>query len=167
MVLPTVLQEGHKLLGPDYCHGYVDGFGVWHNGFQCPEDASDCCGTDLHRYCCVVPAPVAPMEQEQVTGRSTGVWIGLALCIIIMLGAALYCCRKCSFCVLYSKDGDGGYQLQQGMSSSLTQTLRNPQGLHGDTSVRFSGLSASSLRAEAGRNRPLGHRSRGTGRRHG
>ncbi|XP_066570683.1 shisa family member 2a [Amia ocellicauda] len=41
----------------EYCHGWADGYNVWHQGFQCPERhdgpaARYCCGTCALRYCC-------------------------------------------------------------------------------------------------------------------
>lgn len=41
----------------EYCHGWVDVQGNYHEGFQCPEDfdtldATICCGSCVLRYCC-------------------------------------------------------------------------------------------------------------------
>ncbi|KAL6117539.1 shisa3 [Pungitius sinensis] len=41
----------------EYCHGWLDVNGNYHDGFQCPEDfdtadATVCCGTCSLRYCC-------------------------------------------------------------------------------------------------------------------
>ncbi|XP_023646929.1 protein shisa-3 homolog [Paramormyrops kingsleyae] len=41
----------------EYCHGWLDGNGNYHEGFQCPEgfdarDAAVCCGSCSLRYCC-------------------------------------------------------------------------------------------------------------------
>ncbi|XP_064200324.1 protein shisa-3 homolog [Anguilla rostrata] len=41
----------------EYCHGWLDSSGNYHEGFQCPEDfdtmdATVCCGTCALRYCC-------------------------------------------------------------------------------------------------------------------
>ena len=41
----------------EYCHGWLDGHGNYHEGFQCPEDfdtmdATVCCGSCALRYCC-------------------------------------------------------------------------------------------------------------------
>uniref|UniRef100_A0A4W3J8T3 Shisa family member 2a n=1 Tax=Callorhinchus milii TaxID=7868 RepID=A0A4W3J8T3_CALMI len=43
----------------EYCHGWSDGQGDWHPGFQCPErydgaEATLCCGSCELRYCCSV-----------------------------------------------------------------------------------------------------------------
>ncbi|XP_005998270.1 shisa family member 2a [Latimeria chalumnae] len=43
----------------EYCHGWSDNSGTWHEGFQCPEkydeaEATFCCGTCNLRYCCSV-----------------------------------------------------------------------------------------------------------------
>lgn len=41
----------------EYCHGWLDTNGNYHEGFQCPEDfdtmdATVCCGSCSLRYCC-------------------------------------------------------------------------------------------------------------------
>ncbi|XP_037636571.1 protein shisa-3 homolog [Sebastes umbrosus] len=41
----------------EYCHGWLDSSGNYHDGFQCPEDfdtmdATVCCGSCALRYCC-------------------------------------------------------------------------------------------------------------------
>ncbi|XP_059819282.1 protein shisa-2 [Hypanus sabinus] len=41
----------------EYCHGWLDTQGSWHDGFQCPErfdsnSATICCGSCSLRYCC-------------------------------------------------------------------------------------------------------------------
>ncbi|XP_043547912.1 protein shisa-2-like [Chiloscyllium plagiosum] len=41
----------------EYCHGWLDSQGSWHQGFQCPErfdsgSATICCGSCSLRYCC-------------------------------------------------------------------------------------------------------------------
>ncbi|KAM6952331.1 protein shisa-3 homolog [Lycodopsis pacificus] len=41
----------------EYCHGWLDANGNYHDGFQCPEDfdtmdATVCCGSCSLRYCC-------------------------------------------------------------------------------------------------------------------
>ncbi|XP_055035090.2 protein shisa-3 homolog [Misgurnus anguillicaudatus] len=41
----------------EYCHGWLDTSGNYHDGFQCPEDfdtldATVCCGSCALRYCC-------------------------------------------------------------------------------------------------------------------
>ncbi|XP_053735281.1 protein shisa-3 homolog [Synchiropus splendidus] len=41
----------------EYCHGWLDANGNYHDGFQCPEgfdtaDATVCCGSCALRYCC-------------------------------------------------------------------------------------------------------------------
>ena len=37
------------------CPGFLDQYGVWNNGFECPPLTNQirvCCGSDSHRYCC-------------------------------------------------------------------------------------------------------------------
>ncbi|XP_076149063.1 protein shisa-3 homolog [Alosa pseudoharengus] len=54
----------------EYCHGWLDGHGNYHEGFQCPEDfdtmdATVCCGTCSLRYCCA--AVDARLDQGSCT----------------------------------------------------------------------------------------------------
>lgn len=54
----------------EYCHGWVDAQGHYHEGFQCPEDfdtldATICCGSCALRYCCA--AADARLEQGGCT----------------------------------------------------------------------------------------------------
>ena len=54
----------------EYCHGWVDVQGNYHEGFQCPEDfdtldATICCGSCALRYCCA--AADARLEQGSCT----------------------------------------------------------------------------------------------------
>ncbi|XP_057705403.1 protein shisa-3 homolog [Corythoichthys intestinalis] len=54
----------------EYCHGWLDASGNYHDGFQCPEDfdtsdATVCCGSCALRYCCA--AVDARLEQDGCT----------------------------------------------------------------------------------------------------
>ncbi|KAF6726355.1 Protein shisa-3 [Oryzias melastigma] len=54
----------------EYCHGWLDTSGNYHEGFQCPEDfdtadATVCCGTCALRYCCA--AADARLDQGSCT----------------------------------------------------------------------------------------------------
>ncbi|XP_030622757.1 protein shisa-3 homolog [Chanos chanos] len=54
----------------EYCHGWLDSSGNYHEGFQCPEDfdtldATVCCGTCSLRYCCA--AVDARLDQGSCT----------------------------------------------------------------------------------------------------
>ncbi|XP_077434206.1 protein shisa-3 homolog [Vanacampus margaritifer] len=54
----------------EYCHGWLDANGNYHDGFQCPEDfdtadATVCCGSCALRYCCA--AADARLEQDGCT----------------------------------------------------------------------------------------------------
>ncbi|XP_046772888.1 protein shisa-3 homolog isoform X1 [Gallus gallus] len=58
--------------GGEYCHGWVDGQGGYHDGFQCPEGfdtaaATICCGSCALRYCCA--AAEARLEQGGCTNH--------------------------------------------------------------------------------------------------
>ncbi|XP_077589642.1 protein shisa-3 homolog [Stigmatopora nigra] len=54
----------------EYCHGWLDTSGNYHDGFRCPEDfdtsdATVCCGSCALRYCCA--AADARLEQDSCT----------------------------------------------------------------------------------------------------
>lgn len=54
----------------EYCHGWLDSNGNYHEGFQCPEDfdtmdATVCCGSCALRYCCA--AADARLDQGSCT----------------------------------------------------------------------------------------------------
>uniref|UniRef100_A0AAZ3Q9X1 Shisa N-terminal domain-containing protein n=1 Tax=Oncorhynchus tshawytscha TaxID=74940 RepID=A0AAZ3Q9X1_ONCTS len=54
----------------EYCHGWLDSNGNYHEGFQCPEDfdtmdANVCCGSCSLRYCCA--AVDARLDQGSCT----------------------------------------------------------------------------------------------------
>lgn len=54
----------------EYCHGWLDTNGNYHDGFQCPEDfdttdATVCCGSCALRYCCA--AVDARLDQGSCT----------------------------------------------------------------------------------------------------
>uniref|UniRef100_A0A3Q3MZV5 Shisa family member 3 n=1 Tax=Mastacembelus armatus TaxID=205130 RepID=A0A3Q3MZV5_9TELE len=54
----------------EYCHGWLDANGNYHEGFQCPEDfdttdATVCCGSCSLRYCCA--AADARLDQGSCT----------------------------------------------------------------------------------------------------
>ncbi|KAI3351132.1 hypothetical protein L3Q82_005689 [Scortum barcoo] len=54
----------------EYCHGWLDANGNYHDGFQCPEDfdtmdATVCCGSCALRYCCA--AADARLDQGSCT----------------------------------------------------------------------------------------------------
>lgn len=39
------------------CPGFLDEYGVWNNGFECPSLSNQirvCCGSDSYRYCCTL-----------------------------------------------------------------------------------------------------------------
>uniref|UniRef100_U3ILF2 Shisa family member 3 n=1 Tax=Anas platyrhynchos platyrhynchos TaxID=8840 RepID=U3ILF2_ANAPP len=97
--------------GGEYCHGWVDGQGGYHEGFQCPEGfdtaaATICCGSCALRYCCA--AAEARLEQGGCTNdRQTpdpGVTaqpiyvpfliVGSIFIAFIIVGSlvAVYCC---------------------------------------------------------------------------
>ncbi|XP_074131103.1 protein shisa-3 homolog [Sminthopsis crassicaudata] len=96
----------------EYCHGWVDAHGNYHEGFQCPEDfdtpdATICCGSCALRYCCA--AADARLEQGGCTNdrgelEHPGITaqpvyvpfliVGSIFIAFIILGSlvAIYCC---------------------------------------------------------------------------
>lgn len=95
----------------EYCHGWLDANGNYHDGFQCPEDfdttdATVCCGTCALRYCCA--APDARLDQGSCTNdRETDntefaaqpvyvpfLMVGSIFIAFIIVGSlvAVYCC---------------------------------------------------------------------------
>ncbi|XP_020846536.1 protein shisa-3 homolog isoform X1 [Phascolarctos cinereus] len=96
----------------EYCHGWVDAHGNYHEGFQCPEDfdtldATICCGSCALRYCCA--AADARLEQGACTNdrgelEHPGITaqpvyvpfliVGSIFIAFIILGSlvAIYCC---------------------------------------------------------------------------
>ncbi|KAM8968849.1 protein shisa-3 homolog [Sarcophilus harrisii] len=96
----------------EYCHGWVDARGNYHEGFQCPEDfdtldATICCGSCALRYCCA--AADARLEQGGCTNdrgelEHPGITaqpvyvpfliVGSIFIAFIILGSlvAIYCC---------------------------------------------------------------------------
>ncbi|XP_069780886.1 protein shisa-3 homolog [Narcine bancroftii] len=95
----------------EFCHGWIDGAGKWHDGFQCPEDydradAAICCGSCSLRYCCAAAA--ARLAQGRCTndrerhGANLAAQpiyvpfliVGSIFLAFIILGSlvAVYCC---------------------------------------------------------------------------
>lgn len=95
----------------EYCHGWLDTNGNYHDGFQCPEDfdttdATVCCGTCSLRYCCA--APDARLDQGSCTNdRETEntefaaqpiyvpfLMVGSIFIAFVIVGSlvAVYCC---------------------------------------------------------------------------
>ncbi|KAF7248198.1 hypothetical protein EYD10_05902 [Varanus komodoensis] len=63
-------QKAAALGGGEYCHGWVDAYGRYFEGFLCPErydtpDATICCGSCALRYCCA--AAEARLQQGGCT----------------------------------------------------------------------------------------------------
>ncbi|KAM3867289.1 protein shisa-3 homolog [Diretmus argenteus] len=95
----------------EYCHGWLDGNGNYHEGFQCPEDfdtmdATVCCGSCSLRYCCA--AADARLDQGGCTNdRETDntefaaqpvyvpfLMVGSIFVAFVVVGSlvAVYCC---------------------------------------------------------------------------
>ncbi|KAM4621269.1 protein shisa-3 homolog [Polymixia lowei] len=95
----------------EYCHGWLDSNGNYHDGFQCPEDfdtadATVCCGSCALRYCCA--AADARLDQGTCTNdrepENTEVaaqpiyvpflMVGSIFVAFVVVGSlvAVYCC---------------------------------------------------------------------------
>ncbi|GCB74517.1 protein shisa-3 homolog [Scyliorhinus torazame] len=95
----------------EFCHGWIDNAGKWHEGFHCPEDydtvdATTCCGSCSLRYCCA--AAEARLDQgictndreQQIPNYSAQpiyvpfLIVGSIFIAFIILGSlvAVYCC---------------------------------------------------------------------------
>ncbi|XP_062856083.1 protein shisa-3 homolog [Trichomycterus rosablanca] len=95
----------------EYCHGWLDSIGNYHDGFQCPEhldtaDAGVCCGSCALRYCCA--ATDARLDQSSCTNhRDTEhpqytpqpiympfLMVGSIFVAFVVVGSlvAVYCC---------------------------------------------------------------------------
>ncbi|KAM9026177.1 protein shisa-3 homolog isoform 2-T2 [Guaruba guarouba] len=77
--------------GGEYCHGWVDAQGGYHEGFQCPEGfdtaaATICCGSCALRYCCA--AAEARLEQGGCTNDREPPDPGVTARSLV----AVYCC---------------------------------------------------------------------------
>ncbi|GCC37026.1 protein shisa-3 homolog [Chiloscyllium punctatum] len=95
----------------EFCHGWIDNAGKWHEGFQCPEDydtvdATTCCGSCSLRYCCAAPEArldqglcTNDREQQNPDYSAQPVYmpfliVGSIFIAFIILGSlvAVYCC---------------------------------------------------------------------------
>ncbi|XP_044274205.1 protein shisa-3 homolog [Varanus komodoensis] len=104
-------QKAAALGGGEYCHGWVDAYGRYFEGFLCPErydtpDATICCGSCALRYCCA--AAEARLQQggctndreaEQPAGSAQPIYVpflivGSIFVSFIFVGSfvAVYCC---------------------------------------------------------------------------
>ncbi|KPP66890.1 protein shisa-3-like [Scleropages formosus] len=95
----------------EYCHGWLDSSGNYHEGFQCPEDmdtldATVCCGSCSLRYCCAaVDARLdqgsctndRELENSQFAAQPIYVpflMVGSIFVAFVVIGSlvAVYCC---------------------------------------------------------------------------
>ncbi|UJR23524.1 hypothetical protein I4U23_026516 [Adineta vaga] len=57
------------------CPGFLDEYGIWNNGFECPPLGGQrriCCGTDAHLYCCSIGnALINRQEKSSLTINET------------------------------------------------------------------------------------------------
>ncbi|XP_023687216.1 protein shisa-3 homolog isoform X2 [Paramormyrops kingsleyae] len=95
----------------EYCHGWLDASGNYHDGFQCPEDfdtmdATVCCGSCSLRYCCA--AVDARLDQGSCTNDREAentefaaqpiyvpfLMVGSIFVAFVVVGSlvAVYCC---------------------------------------------------------------------------
>ncbi|XP_060935841.1 protein shisa-3 homolog [Limanda limanda] len=95
----------------EYCHGWLDSNGNYHEGFQCPEDfdtmdATVCCGSCSLRYCCAaadarldqgVCTNDREVEETEFTAQPIYVpflMVGSIFVAFVVVGSlvAVYCC---------------------------------------------------------------------------
>ena len=60
------------------CPGFLDEYGIWNNGFECPPISGQrriCCGTDSHLYCCSLgnfhTSSFSPLNRHEKSSLST------------------------------------------------------------------------------------------------
>ncbi|XP_029581384.1 protein shisa-3 homolog [Salmo trutta] len=95
----------------EYCHGWLDSNGNYHEGFQCPEDfdtmdATVCCGSCSLRYCCAAVdarldqgSCTNDREQENTEFAAQPIYVpflmvGSIFVAFVVVGSlvAVYCC---------------------------------------------------------------------------
>ncbi|XP_066438206.1 protein shisa-1-like [Eleutherodactylus coqui] len=105
----------------EYCHGWTDGYGSWHRGFQCPErydhvEANYCCGSCNLRYCCIASEArldqgLCPSEEQEDLFKQGSpavempttvptylpfLLVGTVFVTFVIVGALVgVCCCKC------------------------------------------------------------------------
>jgi hypothetical protein len=81
------------------CPGFLDEYGIWNNGFECPPIAGQrriCCGTDSHLYCCssgnIYTSSLSPLNHpEKSTREPTSSFIDKFNSIFFTLPFVLTC----------------------------------------------------------------------------
>uniref|UniRef100_UPI00358EA55C protein shisa-3 homolog n=1 Tax=Myxine glutinosa TaxID=7769 RepID=UPI00358EA55C len=148
-LLAFLLGQGIRAVraSAEFCHGWRDSGGVWHDGFPCPERfdtaaATICCGTCSLRYCCA--SNEARLDQgecrndrdtdESEQGRpgaspqdptSLPIYVpflivGAIFVAFVMVGSAVaVCCCRC----LRPKRPAGAQESRQAAQSRLLETL--------------------------------------------
>ncbi|XP_006823510.1 uncharacterized protein LOC102803136 [Saccoglossus kowalevskii] len=74
----------------DYCLGYTDLDGEWHEGFDCDgllDGGDNCCGTLTDKYCCF----------DEDKSVSAGI-IALIVSLVIVVAVCIICVAVCVCC---------------------------------------------------------------------
>uniref|UniRef100_A0A5F8GNF3 Shisa family member 4 n=1 Tax=Monodelphis domestica TaxID=13616 RepID=A0A5F8GNF3_MONDO len=92
------------VLADEDCLWYLDGNGSWHPGFDC--EASFCCGTCYHRFCCRdLSRIITERQQKHCLAFSPKTIAGIASAVILFIAVVVttICCFLCSCCYLYRR----------------------------------------------------------------
>ncbi|XP_042243427.1 protein shisa-like-2B [Homarus americanus] len=135
-----------RVLGEDYCSGYIDTFGKWSNGFPCPSLESEepvyCCGTDNFKYCCTKRDMHALTHDIPQLPLILGVVFGVAVAFVVIVVVS---CFHCSCCLLYKKrQPTNGGPLYQMHCSSTASGVANMYSFSGTTTPSETPRSLSS-----------------------
>ncbi|XP_013394412.1 uncharacterized protein LOC106161887 [Lingula anatina] len=90
-----------------YCPGYLDRYGVWNNGFSCPELDPEpekyCCGSQQARYCCPPPSEAPQPEGFDLLENIPVLASIIAGGVLIVIVMTLIFCYWCSCCYIHKK----------------------------------------------------------------
>jgi hypothetical protein len=129
----------HVIMNPEdqhrSCPGFLDEYGVWNNGFECPIISGQirvCCGTDFRRYCCSLENSFNNSEKSFLsTNKSIFSFIDqlnltfltvpiLLTCILIIILLLLFILLSLSIYYHYRKRK----KIKQDERSSTKQTIQ-------------------------------------------
>ena len=91
-----------KVIGAEYCSGYIDNEGNWNSGFYCPNSEQSntvfCCGSEMHKFCCVTREQRVQDDVDEATvliGVVVGAITVLFLLVIVFLLYFSLCSSPC------------------------------------------------------------------------
>lgn len=83
-----ILKLKNRMMNPDdqrtSCPGFLDDYGVWNNGFECPplnDQIRVCCGSEFRRHCCTLDNPPKSSSSnlsnrlEKTSSQSTSLFL--------------------------------------------------------------------------------------------